>query len=211
MELYSIFENQMKRFLSPSNTSSFFIDSFDFTVHTVYLIQSFFLFVSHVFVNVLGSKSGWVCVCLLLFPLHVPHHTIGMHHSWNCILTIPMFVESKYKYHAYGYAIQAIVQEFPCHHATWSFMSTELVSADDALHGTLYIYSKCASPSHSLPSTLSHCNSKKPFIYGLYTLFDLPKCIFSVCFCFGFGFQHIKFNGIDFIGDLHSILHSTSF
>lgn len=81
--------------------------------------SKFFSFESRVFANVFGGWK-WVCICLLLFPWHVllaiPSGCIT---SWNCILTIPMFGESKYKYHAYGYTIRVIVQEFPCHHATW--------------------------------------------------------------------------------------------
>lgn len=142
--------NQMKRFLSPSNTSSFFIVLLDFTVHTVYLIQSFFLFVFRVFVNACGRMG----VCLPIFPLHVPRYSFGSITSWNCILTIPMFVESKYKYHAYGYAIQVIVREFPCHHTTW-YIYINWIGFVRPVQCKAYCIASKASPHHCLCSSSS--------------------------------------------------------
>lgn len=84
--------------------------------HSLSYSKFFFVCSFHMFLQMCSGVSG---CCLLLFPLYALHHSIGSITSWNCILTIPMFVESKFKYHAYGYTIRVIVQEFPCHHATW--------------------------------------------------------------------------------------------
>lgn len=165
IELYSFEEKKMKwRDFYHHRLYIFILHhsfvSFNFTIHTVYLIQSccFFLFFSHVYFH------------YTFLPFHWEHLT-----SWKCILTISMFVESKYisTMHMVLYSSDCARIPMP------SCYLIHLCQLNWFRPMCMHI-ARCLSFAYFYPlflsmkwmfGTLSHCNcTKKTFIYSLQSL-----------------------------------------
>lgn len=164
-----------------------------------------------------------VCVGLLLFPVFSTFlysiENIKSHE--NAFKRFKMLAESKYNYHAYG-NIQVIVCKNSHAMLLDSFMSTELLWPMPALCICINVWITWISLSNLCCIYANGCLAPYRIAIAKRFLFMVNRTVSSVCtkfgaymhniiciyvcllsVCFYFAFQHIKFNEIDFIGNLH--------
>lgn len=166
----------MKRFLSPLKTSSFFIVSFDFTIHTVYLIPSLLVFAR--FVLSCFCRCVWMCMSAAFCTHRLD--SVGSSTSWKCILTIPMCSLNQNIS-----AMHMVLYSSDC--ARIPMPSCYLIHLCQlnwfrpiCIHCTLYVveFASLFSRSFSLLSLWNECLApyriaiaqKRTFIYGLQSL-----------------------------------------